>query len=325
MKDNSLIGIYRKLKEAGSPSDFPNVMANVQYKLLVQAVANFPSPWKQYTKQSNLKDFKVNDRTMLGEADDLDEITTGAPYKATGMSDYKYQIQLGTFGKTFSLERKTVINDDLEAFKTAPTKLGTAAVRTLVKQIAALIETNPTTTYDSAALFSTRNGVANQGFVNLTADATGIATLQAGFIAMKQAKDPSGKQILGLLPKYLLVSPAMEEVAKWLVRASTLVGSTSALGENPVNGRVEVLVEPWLTAFPNRWYLLADPNQNPAIEVGLLNGKAEPTLMLKKADAMIIAGGDDEFGYAYDDINYKVRHDWGVKIALPQAIYKGGN
>lgn len=328
---DSLIGIYRKLKESGSPSDFPNVLANVQYKLLLKAVANFPSPWKLYTKQSNLKDFKTNDRAFLGESEDLDEITTGAPYKSTGLSDYKYQIQLGTFGKTFSLERKTVINDDLEAFKDAPNKLGRAAVRTMVKQITNLLETNTAATYDSAALFGTRNGVANQSSDALTPDSTGIASLQAGFLAMANAYDPSGKEKLGTRAKYLLVSPAKAEAANWLVKATSIGrGSTDAPNDNPLRnpalaGNIEVIVEPWLTTFPNRWYLLADPNEMPAIEVGFLNGKSDPTLMLKKAEAMIIAGGDDEFGYAYDDISYKVRHDWGVKIAMPQAIYKGGS
>lgn len=326
----SLIGMYLKLKESGSPSDFPNVLANVQNKLLIQAVKGFPSPWRVYTKQTSLKDFKTADRSWLAESEDLDEIQTGAPYKDTAMGDYKYQINLGTYGKTYSVERKTIINDDLEAFKDAPNKLGRACVRTMVKQICALIEGNTASTYDSAALFSTRNGVANSSMTELTADATGVAALQAGVQAIAQAKDASGREMLGSQAAILLVSPAKAEVAKWLVKATGLIGSTSSLSTNPILdpalcGSLQVVVEPWLTAFPNRWYLLANPAQTPAIEVAFLNGKDTPDLLMKKPEASSLAGGDDQWGYAYDDISLKIRHDWGIKIALPQAIFKGGN
>lgn len=326
IRPDSLIGIYLNLKEAGSPSDFPQIMADVQHKLLLDAFRGFPSPYDKYCKTSDVTDFKPHNREWLSEAEDLLEITPDSPYQNTPMKDRAYSIAAKTFGRLFMLLRKTVINDDLNAFQTIPAKFGRAAKRTLAKTAVQPLETNANA-YDGNALFGTRSSLANQSSTALTADATGIAAVQAGISAIKRATDPDTGEIFGAIPKYLLVSPTLESTAKWLISNTELIGSTSALARNQLlDYNLEVLVEPMLTAFPSRWYLLADPSLVPTIELAYLNGVREPELFVAESKALRASGGGrDDFGYEYDDINYKVRWDWGIAVAMYQGAYKGGS
>lgn len=323
---NGLVAEYLRLKESGAPSDFPYVMLDAQHKMLVNAFKGFPSPWSAWCKIGNLKDFKTHNRAWLGEAQDLKKVAPGGPYKTTQMSDYGYGIALETFGRTFDLLRQTVINDDLDAFRETPAKLGRAAARTLAKQVSALLESNGAA-YDGSAIFRS----ANSSSTALTADTAGIAALQAAVLAIATAKDPGTNEIMGLTAKYLMVSPSKAEVGKWLLSSMALVGgaTTNGLQSNPLQDpalspKLTLLVDPFLTAFPDRWYVIADPSQAHACEVGFLDGKQDPTLLMEKPSAVQIGGGDDPWGYEFDDIKYKVRHDWGVKLAFHQAIYKGG-
>lgn len=326
MRKNGLLAEFTRLREAGSPSDFPNVMADVQHKVLLQAFNGFPSPYKVWCKIGNLADFKQHNRKWMGEAQDLKLKDPGGPYLSTQLSDYGYGITLQTFGRTFMLLRETVLNDDLDAFRDVPAKLGRAAARSIGKQVSALLESNALA-YDGSAIFRS----ANSSSTALTADTTGIAALQAATKAIATATDPSTSEIMGLTAKYLIVSPALAETAKWLLSSNALMGgsTTNGLASNPLlnpalSPKLELIVDPFLTTFPNRWYVVADPSQAHAVEVGFLNGVAEPSIFVKKPDSARIGGGDDPYGYEYDDIEYKVRHDWAVKPAFYQAIYKGG-
>ena len=327
IRPDSLIGQYLLLKEGGAVSDFPNLMANVQHKLLIDAFRGWPSPVEKYTLKGDLSDFKTHDRDTLSEAEDLLEITSEAPYQTTAFGDKKYQIVLKTFGRTFQLLRKTIINDDLNAFRTIPEKLGRSAKRKLAKTVVEILNTNANA-YDGNPLFGTRNSIANHSSTALTADTTGITAMQTGIAAIKRSKDPTTGEIFGAVPKYLLVSPTLESVGRWLLSNTEVRGgSSSALTRNQLlDHNLELLVEPMLeNVFTERWYLLAEPTQVPTIEVGYYDGMTEPELFMKESDAVRVAGGGrDMFGYEYDDLNYKVRHDWGVACALYQGAFKGG-
>src|SRR3990167_9352473 len=96
LREDSLIGLYLKLKETGGVSDFPNVLANVLHKLLLKAFNGVISPWRMYCKVGELSDFKTADRDVLSEGQDLLEVTVDAPYQNMKLSDSKYQITLAT-------------------------------------------------------------------------------------------------------------------------------------------------------------------------------------------------------------------------------------
>ena len=96
-------------------------------------------------------------------------------------------------------------------------------------------------------------------------------------------------------------------------------GGTTAVGKAT---RLEVLVEPFFTSATG-WYVMADPMDAPVIEVGFLDGKQEPDLLVKKAESVSVAGGEDEWGYDFDEIFFKVRYDFAVARGMYQGIYRG--
>lgn len=327
VKPNGILNEYLRLKESGSPSDFPNVCLDAQHKLLLKAFRGVEGSWRTLAKKGDLADFKPHNRVWLGEAQDLLKRAPGGPYKSTPMSDYKYAIQLETFGRTFNLLRETVINDDLNAFQEAPAKLGRAAARTAAKIFTKILETNAIC-YDGTALFT--SGHANQSSTALTADTAGISALQAATLAIYNAKDPGTNEKMGLQAKYLLVPAELAEIATWLLSAQSLVGgltgipSSNPLQQPKLSPKLTLVVDPFLTQFTGRWYVLADPEQAPAVEMGFLDGKTEPDLLMKDPGVIRIGGGADQWGYEYDDIEYKVRYDVTGVAAMYQGIYKGG-
>lgn len=332
LKDDSLIGLYLNLKETGSTSDYPNVLANVLHKLLIKSFNGVLSPWKMYCKTGELSDFKTADRVSLSEGQDLLEVTVDAPYQNMKVSDRKYQISLATFGRLFQIFRQVIINDDLQAFKDIPAIIGRAAKRTLVKKIVAKLEANGAA-YDGTALFADRtgsaNGQLNAGVVNLAATAAGVTTLNAGVSAIRLATDPDSGEKMGLTPKTLVVHPNDELIADWLLHSTQIdpVSTSGGPNSNPLQKlNLQLAVEPFLT-FAHRFYLFADPEEAPAIEVSFLNGQEEPEIFQKSADAVRVGGGGgrDDYGYEFDDISYKVRWDFATALGMYQGAYKGGN
>lgn len=323
-KKNGLQHTFLKLKEAGAPGDFPQVMANVAHKSLLKGFTATETPWKLYAKTGSISDFKIQTRTFMGEFSAWLKKEPGEGYKAGKISDYKYTIALGTYGRSFALLRETVINDDLGAFTDVPTRIGRSGGLTLGEQVANVLESNPNA-YDGSPLFGTRKSVANFSHsAPLTADATGIGYLQAGIIAIKNAKDPQTGRKLGLRATYLIVPAELELIAQWLVTGVGLTGSTSAVANIPDSiKRLKVIVDHNLT-FTTRWYLCADPADMPFMEVGFLNGQMDPEVFVKSSNSIRVGGGTDDFGYDYDDIEMKGRLDWGIAPAFAEGIF-GGN
>lgn len=319
-KRKSLLDIYHDLKESGSSSDFPNVLADVMYKVLIEKFKGVSSPWKQYTTQSDLSDFKTANRVIVGEAPDLLEVETDGAYKDSELKDYKYQIALKTWGRTFTIDRKTVINDDLNALKQQPARFGRAAARTLAKRIVTGLEADGNT-YDGKSLF--HDDHSNKLDVALANTAAGMAAVASAMAMIRKATEPSSGEKMGLEPKFLLVGPDLEHIAQQLVKSAQIWPvSTSGGGTlNPI-GSLTVLVEPFLTSTTS-WYVMADPMDAPVIEVGFLDGKQTPDLLMKKADTINVAGGDDPWGYDFDEIFYKVRFDYEIARAMYQGVVRG--
>ena len=320
----SMLKIYADLKESASTSDFPYLLGNTLHKELISSFKGFPSPWAMYCKRGNLTDFKTHDRVILSEAPDPSEVEENGPYKNVSFKDYRYQIQAGTFGSTFVVGRKAVINDDKDGIAQFPQKMGRAMIRKMVK--AALTLLKGAVAYDSKVLFHDdhANFIAATALANTAAGASAVA---AACQKMKGMTDPHSGEIMGVTPKYLITGTTLGLIAKQLITSATILpSSTNGGGESNVIKTLIPIEEPLLDGVVSStfWAVLADPLDTPVIEIGFLNGKEDPDLLMKKAEMISLAGGsEDPYGYEFDDITYKVRHDWGVKLGLYQGIVRG--
>lgn len=316
----TLLETYHALREAGTVSDFPNLLGNVAYKRLLKGFRGVQTRWMDYVLQTDVVDFKSNDRIILGEAPDLLEVPEHAPFQDGAMpGDKKYQIAATTKGRTWQLTRQAIINDDLNGFMTFAEKYGRAANRTIGKQCVSMIESNGLA-YDGVALFAAAH--ANTVAGDLTADDAGVAKIDSALAKFRNQTDPDSGEKISIEPYALLVPPSKETTAMRLVGPGELRPISTSGGPvfNPWQGRFKVIVEPLLT-ITNRCYLIANPADMHVVEVAFLNGKREPDLLLKRAESIrLMGGGEDPYGYEMDDMEWKVRHDWGTSLAYYQGI-----
>lgn len=324
----SLLNMYHELKESGTESDFPYLLGNTMHKVLLNRFNGFPSPWRQYCMLGNLSDFKAADRVILSEAPDLDEIVADGPYKEAKFSDARYQIQLKTYGKTFTVGRTAIVNDDLNGITRMPMMFGRATVRTMVKNMMVLLKGGKNA-YDSKVLFhlrtaSTRNYIVSTALANTVA---GMGAVSDCMTRISSQVEPDSGELMGLTPKFLLTGTTLAPAAAQLIKSAQILPvSTSGGGTYNVVGTLIPLVEPLIdTEISSSWWaVLADPQDCPVIEVGFLDGKAEPDLLVQKVEMISLAGGaEDPYGYEFDDIHYKVRHDWGMQLGYYQGICRG--
>lgn len=326
----SLLNMYHDLKESASSSDFPYLLGNTMYKKLLERFNGFPSPWRQYSMIGDLADFKAHDRIIMSEADDLLEVEEDGNYQEATFSENRYQIQAKTFGRTFTVTRKMIINDDLGGIMKQPEKFGRASVRTLVKKILALLG-GGYNAYDGSALFALRTATTRNYIANTT-----LANTAAGMAAVSQCMqiiagqiDPDKGEPMGITPKYLLTGVTLANIAQQLVRSAQILPTSTGGGGtyNAIGGLIPI-VDPLIDSQLSStwWAVLADPADCPVIEAGFLNGKSEPDLLVQKPTMVSAAGGaEDPWGYEFDDLSYKVRHDWATQLAYYQGICRGSS
>ena len=319
-------GLYsRLLQEAASTADFPAIMANTLYKVMLKSYTEYPSTWTQVVSEtSNLKDFKEQTRTRFSESDNLLEVGEHGEYKDSSLQDEKVRYAPKKFGRIFGVSWEALINDDMAEIKKQPQRFGRAAARTIDYDIWTHIRSNPTI-YDGTALFTSGHGNAsNSGSMDKVLSET---TLADAFNAMIGQTDLKGYPIR-IVPKFLVCSP-QQEIKVWKmmntvnqaipssgVATDLLSGQTMIHGPTSKNffqGKLTPIFVPWLDA--DEWYLVADPGQYDTIEVGFLNGKKDPDLFVQ----------DGNLGTAFerDQIRYKVRIVWGKGIMDYRTWYCG--
>ncbi|HEX21404.1 MAG TPA: hypothetical protein ENH19_01975, partial [Actinobacteria bacterium] len=270
----TLYDIYMNLKESGSSSDFPNLLADKMHKKLLSAFKGVNTNWDKWCAiNANMTDFKPHETVVLGEIGDLLEVLPTEEPIDSSMGEHVWTNQLKTYKRSFKIDRRTIINDDLKGIMTVPDKFGRASVRTIAKKAINYLETNPNT-YDGNALFSVAHN--NLGSTALTADETGANAVDAALNAIETATDNESGEIMGLNARYLVVPVALYKYALVLRDAEQIPNAAgTALVPNVVRGRFEVVKEPLFTDN-NDWYVVADPNDIPTVEVGFLNNKRVP-------------------------------------------------
>lgn len=328
MRRRSLLQMYHELRESGSASDFPNLLADTMYKKLLTRFNGWPSSWGQWCLKGDLADFKAHKRVILSEAPDLLEIVDDGNYTEAKFTDAGYNIKGKTFGRTFSVGRTAIINDDLNGILTMPNMFGRATVRTLVKAICTLLK-GGVNAYDDAKLFALRTATTRNYIVDtaLANTAAGMAAVVSCMQRIKSQVDSSTGEKLGLTPKFLLTGTTLFPIAEQLIKSTEIKPiSTSGGGSfNSVKNLIPI-EEPLLDDIVSAtfWAVLADPQDCPVIEAGFLNNKETPDLLVQAPTMMRVAGGgSDPYDYEFDRLFYKVRHDWGLALGRYEGICRG--
>jgi ATP-dependent protease ClpP protease subunit/phage major head subunit gpT-like protein len=310
--------IARRVLAVHTSGDFPLLLANTAGRSLRAGYEAYPSTYQMWCGVGSVSDFKAHSRIQLGSFNSLATIPEGGEYTYGTMSEEAESITAATKGKGLKLTRQMLVNDDLGGFLRRGQMLGRAAARTVNNDVYAYLTSgasnNGPTMSDTGQLFNATAITTAGGHANYLASgyAPTTASIAAGRAAMRKQKDKGLHDSLDIQPRYILAPVALEDVA-WAVLNSTAdPASANSNKKNFVRdvANLTLVTDPYLDGISaTAWYLAADPNDVPLIEVAFLDGQQTPFI-------------DEEVDFDSDAMKFKVRLDYGVAAIDWRAGYR---
>ncbi len=299
---------FRPDLEAGfSTIDIGGILSNVANKFLLEGFFSVERTWRNICATRNVSDFKTVTSYRLIGKDQYEQVAPGGELKHGTLGNETYSNKADTYGLKLTIDRRDIINDDLGAITTVPRKLGRGSGLKVNDIFWATFLAN-------SNFFKT----ANNNFLEGADTALSIDGLTKAEVAFMDQVDSDGKPI-GIMPAIMLVPTALSALATQLYKSMELRDTTSSTKypvNNPHQGKFRVEVSRYLSnsyysGYSSKaWYLLADPNDLPVIEVAFLNGQESPTIETAEADFSVL--GVQLRGY----------HDVGVGLQDPRAGIK---
>lgn len=268
-----------------SSFSLPGILGPVANKQIVSGYMEEDNTWQEISRVVSASTF--HDRTFYRLLDDMEyeEIGPDGEIKHGALGQESYTASLSTYAKMFSLDRKSIINDDLGAFDDLRTRLGRGAK----KKFNNLFWTNMLASH-SGFFTSGRGNYITGATTTLLTDGVGLGLGLKAFRTMKSATADGAKRV-NARPSILMIPPELEGAADKLFMGEKLnVGSAGGGDENIYRNKYRPVVNAWLSdsAFTGysatAWYLFRAPNDMPMMLVSFLNGTQTPTVESAEAD-----------------------------------------
>ncbi|MBL0920919.1 MAG: hypothetical protein IBJ10_02185 [Phycisphaerales bacterium] len=282
------------------------ILSNVANKVLLEAYEAVGSVVSLIAHERDVNDFKEVSALRLITDASFDEVGPGGELKHATLTEQEFANRLNTYGQIVSLDRKTIINDDLDAFLTLPKQMGMrAAARRERLVITALL--------GAGAFFTDDVNSFDGADTALSIDSLAFAEQKFG-----ERVDPTGEPVL-MKPSVLLVAPANKTMAKRIYNSEFVasVDGANVPEKNPFAGTFPPAVSAYLSEAVNianannlTWYLFGDPKMAAAIEVLYLRGKRTPT----------IESGEVDFNKL--GMQWRSYFDLGVAMQDPLAVIR---
>ncbi|MHB1007548.1 MAG: phage major capsid protein [Chloroflexota bacterium] len=287
-------------REAGETllATMDQIVASAANKRLVADYKAQPKWWEPIAVRANVKDMRVQNRILLNDFGALAVVAENGPYVNTAWGDKQETYTPAKKGNLVYVSMEAILNDDTNAFTRLPKKLAAAAAVTINETASALF----TDGAGAGPNMADGTAVFLAGRANIGAAALDATSLAAGVTAMLKMTNTATKRI-GVYPRFLLVPPDLALTAATLTQSHLVVGSPN----NDINvfrGMLTPIVVPNWTDT-NNWYLMADPAQIECIEIGFLNGREAPEILVQN---------DPHTGLPFtnDALVWKVRFIYGA-------------
>lgn len=282
-----------------STSDFPNIAEGAIRRTLREQYDEQTASFEPFVRRTTMQDFRQTNRLQLSAAANLLEVPQNGEIEASEMGESAEGYKLTSFARIVSINRQTIINDDLQAFSKVPMLLANAARRLESDKVYAILTANAAMS-DTVALFHANHG-------NLITPALALAGLTAMRLAMRKQTGQQG-ELLNLVPKVLIVPAALETTA-WQLINGEIFAATNATA-NPFKGSLTLVVEPRLdVASATVWYSACNPAQCDTIELATLEGSTGP--MVEREEMFNVLG-----------MSVRVVHDIGTKAIDFRGLQK---
>lgn len=283
-------------KRSASTSDFPLLFEGVIHKMLRAQYEFAPEYWDKIARQTSVEDFRAKGLYSAGIVNGMKKTPEGGEIEYTTLKESKETIRVESFAEGIRFTRQAFINDDLGVFAIIPSAFVRHWNTTRGNLVWGLITDNVKMS-DNKALFHADRG-------NLITGALNETSLAAAKTALSKQKDVAG-ELIRVLPRFLVVPPEQEMIAKKLITATTPAKSEDV---NVFAGAFDVIVEPRLTDSA-AWYLMADPYTVDHLYYAYLEGN----------EALRVDSSEE---FKTDSMDYAVRGDFGAAAIDYRGLVK---
>lgn len=338
----------RRLQEAMSTSDFSVLFADIIDRQLYANYRAYAPVWQSVARRARVPDFRTVKRFAIDGAEGkLLEVKELTEYPNAALDDSlaaSYAVK--KYGRRIDLSWETMVNDDLDAFRTLPERLAKAARRSEDRFFTGIIAdaNGPHASVFTAGNENIVNATNSGGPFTAVNPPLSIQALQQAYAVLANQLDSDNEPVVidGLI---LVVPPSLEITARNIINATEILVDSVIGGGNPRNettgvggqqlrainwmkNRTTLVVDPYLpiistTNGGTSWYLLASStSERPALEIGFLRGHETPEIFMKSPNAQLVGGGaaDPMMGdFDNDSIAYKVRHVFGGTILFAKS------
>ncbi|MGB7402695.1 MAG: Mu-like prophage major head subunit gpT family protein [Arcobacter sp.] len=252
-------------QRAMSSADFTLLLGNVANRVVAGAFEEQEGSYHRFTTNVDLPDFRTRNEVGLKNPNGrLRKINEKGEIKNIEFGENGESWKLESYGEKFLLTRQMIINDDLGVFTRIVDEFGKMSKRTANGLVYDLLQGKGDflnyVMSDGKALFH-----ADHKNLSLTGVALGSDPLSVARTAMRKQMD--GKTPLNINPKYLIVSPDNETMAKKILTSESDIAASQSGVANPHKGGYELIVDAELDANP--WYLAG---ARKTIKTGTLQG-----------------------------------------------------
>jgi hypothetical protein len=270
--------------------------------------------WEPISVQGPLSNFKQQDRIRTNNYGPL----TNRPVGTEEYTELTWGETVETYvpsgwGNIVSVNRRAIINDDLNGIRRQPVLLARAATVTINEYVSGLFTANAgagVTMTDTNPAFHASRG--NTGALALTY--ANLLTVRSAFLKLA---DSAGNKLLNQL-RYLIVPVDLSDPAWIFINSDGVPGSNNndpnlfADSERGIRGIITV---PNFTDATN-WYASVDPEEAlmVPVEVGFINDQREPELFIQD-------GPTEGMVFTNDGMYFKVRFEFGADIIDANAMY----
>ena len=305
-------------------SDFPILFGQVIDRKMLGDWAAFTPSYRPYVDYQVLNDFRTADRYYTDGLDGvLDKVEEDAEIKFDSLTEGKYSISVGAYGRGMSISWQSRINDDMGAFQKWPSKFVSAADRTGLRLVTGefVDGSGPHASFYTAG---NDNIIPSNPALSPSAIRTGIKTMLA------QTSPVTGEPIEIANSLYLVVPDSLWMEAEDILATKEFrrVDGTDVYIQsgNGIPMSITAIRNPYISKIASvangdtSWFLFNDPNQGrPALGVAGLRGHEAPDLFMKAPDRIRVSGSGLDGDFATGAQKYGVLYVVGAARMEPRA------
>lgn len=264
-------GGFFRTAETVVTTDFPNLLKNSVTKRVIQDYAEVGmGGLEQIISETEVDNFKTQDRTRLGYYGNLPTVAENATYlEFTKPTDEIINYSVAKYGGFQDITWETVLNDDTGSISSFAPRVARAARNTLKQFITNFFVNNPSYDPDGLAWFHATH--ANLGSIALSS-----AELDARSVALAKQTEKDSNKRLGLPLEWIMVPVDLYPAAHGINTNDS--GTNNWVGSFGANG--ERIIKNELLTDTNDWFCGALPSTAPFLEIAYLRGFREPQVFI---------------------------------------------